>query len=155
MVHYFRRRLRWKLFFSYLAVVLVGAMVLIAAMEIAVPRAFARHLATIEAFTGGSHVMDPDDSAHLVDDLFVQFRTAVNEATLIATAIAGLVAVTISALISRRVIAPVREMMHASRQIAQGNYGRRVIMPDHRPPADRDEMLQSVGLAERDGEVRP
>lgn len=142
MIRYFHRRLRWKLFLSYLAVVLVGAMVLITAMEIAVPRAFARHLATIEAFTGDAHVMDPGSSAHLVDDLFVQFRTAVTEATLIATTMATLVAVTISALISRRVIAPVRDMMHASRQIAQGDYGRRVTIPDNYSPADRDEMGQ-------------
>jgi histidine kinase len=142
MIGYFRRRLRWKLFLSYLAVVLVGATVLIAAMEIAVPRAFARHLATIEAFTGGVHVMDPDDSAHLVDDLFVQFRTAVTEATLIALTAASLIAIAISALISRRVIAPVREMMHASRQIAQGDYGRRVATSDNRPLTDRDEMGQ-------------
>lgn len=142
MIPYFRRRLRWKLFFSYLAVVLVGAVVLIAAMEIAVPRAFARHLATIEAFTGGDHIMDPAGSAHLVDDLFVQFRTAVTEATLIATTTAALIAVTISAFISRRVIAPVRDMMHASHQIAQGNYGRRVATSDNRPLTDLDEMGQ-------------
>jgi signal transduction histidine kinase len=142
MIHYFRRRLRWKLFLSYLVVVLVGAMVLIVAMEVAVPRAFARHLATIEAFTGGGHVMGPDNSDHLVDDLFVQFRTAVTEATLIATTTAALIAVTLSALISRRVIAPVREMMYASRQIAQGNYGRRVATSDNRPLTDLDEMGQ-------------
>ena len=40
MITYFRRRLRWKLFFSYLSVVIIGAMVLIVAMEVAVPRAF-------------------------------------------------------------------------------------------------------------------
>lgn len=141
-MRYFRRRLRWKLFLSYLAVVLIGAMVLITAMEMAVPRAFARHLATIEAFTGDTHVMNSDSSTHLVDDLFVQFRTAVTEATLIATTMATLIAVTISALISRRVIAPVRDMMQASRQIAQGNYGRRVATPDNRSPADLDEMGQ-------------
>ena len=141
MINYFRRRLRWKLFLSYLAVVLVGAVVLIAAVEFAVPSAFARHLATVETFEGADHVM-LDGSGHMIDDLFTNFRTAVTEATLIALTVATLIAVAISALISQRVIAPVRDMMHASRQIAQGNYGRRVSLPANRPTADLDEMGQ-------------
>jgi histidine kinase len=141
VINYFRRRLRWKLFLSYLAVVLVGAVVLIVAMEFAVPSAFARHLATVEAFEGADHIL-MDGSGHMVDDLFVQFRTAVTEATLLALTTATLIAIAISALISRRVIAPVRDMMHASRQIAQGNYGRRVALPANRPITELDEMGQ-------------
>lgn len=144
MIRYFRRRLRWKLFLSYLAVVLVGAVVLIVAMEFAIPRAFARHLATMEAF-GGNAVDDHmlmDGSEHMMADLFVHFRTAVTEATLIALSAASLIAVAISALISRRVISPVRDMMRASGQIAQGNYSRRVSLPANRPLADLDEMGQ-------------
>ncbi len=141
MINYFRRRLRWKLFLSYLAVVLVGAVVLIVAMEFAVPSAFARHLATMETFEGADHMM-LDGSGRMMDDLFVHFRTAVTEATFIALTAATLIAIAISALISRRVIAPVRDMMHASRQISQGNYGRRVTLPANRPITDLDEMGQ-------------
>jgi histidine kinase len=144
VINYFRRRLRWKLFLSYLAVVLVGAVVLIAAMEFAIPRAYTRHLATMEMFgsgTIGDHLM-MEGSGQMMDDLFVHFRTAVTEATFIALTAATLIAVAISALISRRVIAPVRDMMHASRQIAQGNYGRRVTLPSNRPITDLDEMGQ-------------
>lgn len=142
-MNYFRRRLRWKLFLSYLVVVLVGAAILIAAMEFEIPRAFGRHLASMETFGGGlmdGHTM-MDDSEQMLDDLFVHFRTAVTEATLIALAAASVIAVAVSALISRRVITPVRDMMYASRQIAQGNYGRRVALPA-RPLADLDEMGQ-------------
>ena len=142
MIRYFRRRLRWKLFLSYLVVIFVGTIILIVAMEMAVPRAFARHIAQMEAFSNGAHLMDPDRANPMVDDLFVQFRTAVTEATLIATTIASLAAVTLSALISRRVTTPIREMMGASRQIAQGNYGRRVDLPVNRPLTDLDEMGQ-------------
>lgn len=141
MINYFRRRLRWKLFLSYLAVVLVGAVVLIAAMRFAVPSAFARHLATMETFGGADHIL-MDGSGRMMDDLFIHFRTAVTEATLIAVTAATLIAIAISALISPRVIAPVRDMMHASRQIAQGNYGRRVVLPANRPITDLDEMGQ-------------
>ncbi len=142
MVAYLRRRLRWKLFLSYLAVVFVGGIVLIVAMEFAIPRAFARHLATM-GMIGSDHMMvDGAPTDHMADDLFVQFRTAVTEATLIALSAATLIAVVASAIISRRVIAPVREMMVASSQIALGNYGRRVALPAHRPIADLDEMGQ-------------
>lgn len=140
MINYFRRRLRWKLFLSYLAVVLVGAAILIVAMEIAIPRAFTRHLATMDTF--GEHMMGTGTADHMMDDLFVHFRTAVTEATLIALTAATIIAIVISALISRRVITPVRDMMVASRQIAQGNYGRRVSLPANRQTPDLDEMGQ-------------
>lgn len=142
MIRYFRRRLRWKLFLSYLVVILIGAIILVAAMEMAVPRAFAHHIAQMEAFSDGAHIMELDGANPMVDDLFVQFRTAVTEATLIALTAASLVAIAISALISRRVTTPVREMMYASRQIAQGNYGRRVATPATRSSIDLDEMGQ-------------
>jgi len=141
MINYIRRRLRWKLFLSYLAVVLVGAFVLIAAIEFAIPRAFGRHLATVGTFGRDDHMM-MESSGYMMDNLFVNFRTAVTEATLIALTAASVIAVGLSALISRRVIAPVRDMMHASRQIAQGNYGRRVTLPANRPITDLDEMGQ-------------
>ncbi len=141
MIKYFRRRLRWKLFLSYLAVVLVGAAILLVVIEFAIPRAFSRHLATMESFSGELHIMGMGSSG-MMDDLFVHFRTAVTEATLIALTAAILIAVAVSAVISRRVIAPVRDMMVASRQIAQGNYGRRVTVPANRPITDLDEMGQ-------------
>ncbi len=142
MIAYFRRRLRWKLFFSYLAVVLIGAFVLLVAMEFAIPRAFMRHVAMVELIGSGEHVTDTDSQGHMMDDLFGQFSMAVTEATLIALTAATIIAIALSAFISRRVIAPVRDMMHASRQIAQGNYGRRVTLPVQRPLADLDEMGQ-------------
>jgi histidine kinase len=141
VINYFRRRLRWKLFLSYLAVVLVGAVVLIAAMGFAVPSAYTRHLATMETFGEADHMM-MDGSGQFMDDLFDHFKTAVTEATLIALTAATMIAIAISALISQRVIAPVRDMMHASRQIAQGNYARRVALPTNRPITDLDEMGQ-------------
>ena len=142
MIKIWRRHLRWKLFFSYLAVVLMGAATLLIVMEFAIPRAFARHLATMEGFTGGDHIMGMGSSGMMMDDLFVHFRTAVTEATFIALTSATLIAIAISIFISRRFITPVRDMMHASRQIAQGNYGRRVTIPANRPAAELDELGQ-------------
>lgn len=146
MIAYFRRRLRWKLFLSYLIVVLVGALVLILAMEFAIPRAFSRHVTNVEItdiHMEGTHFLGNGRAeGEMMADLFVQFRTAVTEATLIALTAASIIAVAISALISRWVITPLRDMMHASSQIAQGNYSRRVNLPAERSPADLDEMGQ-------------
>ena len=143
MINYFRRRLRWKLFFSYLIVMLVSAVVLIGAMRFAMPRAFSRHMATMAAFEGtamSNHMIGGSD--HMVDDLFTNFSAAVTEATLIALTAAMLVAAATSAMISRRVVAPIHDMMQASRQIAQGNYARRVAIPTEQPLDNLDEMGQ-------------
>lgn len=141
MIKQFRRRLGWKLFLSYLAVVLVAAAVLVAAMEATLPRAFARHLEAMELAmlsAGNSNLADHD---HLADDLVINFRTAVTEATLIALTAATLIALALSAWMTRRIVRPVRQIMEASRNIAQGNYSRALSLPD-RPLADLDEMGQ-------------
>lgn len=146
MITYFRRRLRWKLFFSYLSVVIIGAMVLIVAMEVAVPRAFQSHVANMEmALTMQDvHIMGTtgNGSAHMANDLLANLNEAVTEATIIALTAAAIIAIGVSALIARRVVTPVRALMAASQEIAQGNYGRRVPLPSSRTPAELDEMGQ-------------
>lgn len=80
-------------------------------------------------------------SGHLAGDLVINFRTAVTEATLIALSAASLIALALSAVMARRIVRPVRQIMEASRDIAQGNYGRAVPLPV-RPLADLDEIGQ-------------
>ncbi len=140
MIKQLRRRLGWKLFFSYLAVVLLAAAVLVLAMEATLPRAFARHLEAMELamLAVSSHDTVSD---HLADDLVGNFRTAVSEATLIALGVASLIALALSAWMSGRIVRPVRQIMEASRDIAQGNYSRTLPLPN-RPLAELDEMGQ-------------
>lgn len=141
MVRYVRRQLGWKLFLSYFAVVLVGAVVLVAAMEFTLPQAFTRHLAAMETamLTMGPH--GPMNRVSLTDDLVVNFRTAVTEATTIALITASLIALAFSALMTRRIVRPVRQIREASRDVAEGQYSRVVPVP-HRPLADLDEIGQ-------------
>lgn len=141
MIKQLRRHLGWKLFLSYLAVVLLGAAVLMVAMEFTLPRAFENHLQAMEValLSVGAHGMM--GSGHLAGDLVVNFRTAVTEATLIALSAASLIALALSAVMARRIVRPVRQIMEASRDIAQGNYGRAVPLPV-RPLADLDEIGQ-------------
>ncbi|MCA9943775.1 MAG: HAMP domain-containing protein [Ardenticatenaceae bacterium] len=146
MIAYFRRRLRWKLFFSYLSVVVIGAVVLVIAMEVAVPRAFQSHITNMEMeFTmQDGHIMGTvgNASGHMANDLLANLSEAVTEATVIALTAAAVIAIGVSALIARRVVTPVRAMMAASQEIAQGNYGRRVPQPSQRQPKELDEMGQ-------------
>jgi signal transduction histidine kinase len=128
-----RRRLGWKLFVSYLTVILVGIIVLASAAEFVVPSAFERHLAAMARLMG-------DASAGMETDLFTNFRRAVNEALILSTLAAFLVAVAVSVFVSRRIVTPVREMMTASRRIAEGHYKERVSVPGDPTWDELDEL---------------
>ena len=135
MMNWLRRRLGWKLFVSYLIVILVGTVVLASAAEYMVPSAFQRHLAAMAALVGK---MSPE----LELDLFTNFRRAVTEALALATLAALVAAVAVSLFVSRRIVAPVREMMLASRRIAEGHYEERVAVPGGARGEQMDELAQ-------------
>ncbi|GAB4532958.1 MAG: ATP-binding protein [Anaerolineae bacterium] len=135
MLRLMRRRLSWKLFLSYLVVILVGIVVLASAAEFVMPSAFERHMAAMAAMMGGS-------SAAMERDLFTNFRHAVNEALALSTISAFLVAVAVSVFVSRRIVTPVQEMMVASRRIAEGHYKERVNVPGGLGHNGLDELAQ-------------
>ena len=137
MLSLIRRRLSWKLFLSYLVIVVVGMVVLASAVEFAVPTAFERHMAAMTAMMGGA-------SLELEESFFINFRNAVTEALTLAAVAAFLAAVALSLLISRRVVLPVQEMMTASQRIADGHYDERVGVPGN---TDRDELDELARLA--------
>lgn len=132
-IHYVRRHLVWKLLVSYLLVILVGIVVLVSAVEYFMPNAFERHLA---AMTAAMQAASPS----LAEDLFTNFRRAVNESLVFSLAAAFLVAVIASVVISRRVVMPVRCMMSASQRIAEGYYHERVELPGTHDPDNLDEL---------------
>ena len=134
-----RRHLGWKLFLSYLAVILVGIVVLASATEFAVPSAFDRHIAAMSSMMMG---MMGNDSTALEADLFVNFRKAVTEALTLAALAAFGAAVVVSLFVSRRVVLPVQEMMRASQRIAGGHYGERVEVPGGVGRNELDELAQ-------------
>ena len=140
MITAIRKRLAWKLFFSYMIVILVGVIVLATAAELTIPSSFQRHLAAMgsmmDQMMGDSSTTGMDLNA----DLFANFRRAVNEALLFATLTSFAAAVVVSVLISRRVVAPVREMVTASQRIADGNYAERVSVPGSHEPEEMDEL---------------
>ncbi|MDH7486861.1 MAG: ATP-binding protein [Anaerolineae bacterium] len=116
-----RQRLGWKLFLSYLVIILVGGVVLAGTAEFLAPATLARHIARMEALLGYDPV--------LAADLDRNFHAAVNEILTVAAVAAFAAAVIVSTFTARRIVDPIRAMMQASQRIAAGDYHERVQVP--------------------------
>jgi histidine kinase len=133
--------LGWKLFLSYLIIIGVGVLVLASAAELAIPASFNRHMASMGSMMGG--MMGSAGTGQQQDaELFSSFQAGVNQALFLAASAATLSAVLVSLLVSRRVVEPVRRMMAASRRIADGHYGERVLLRGIPAPEEMDELDQ-------------
>ena len=141
MLKIIRHRFGWKIFLSYLIVLLVGFIVLATATEFTAPTAFDHHLAAMnDMMMGGTSMMG--DAPDLGLDLFTNFRNAVKEALGLALAAAFTAAVVVSLIVSRQVVAPIRQMMFASQRIADGHYDERVDVPGDIAGDGVDELAQ-------------
>ncbi len=116
-----RQGLGWRLFLSYLVVILAGVIVLAGTAEFHTTGAIERHIASMRAVLG--------DDPTLAADLHANFHAAVNEILTVAALSALLAAVVVSVFVARRIVGPVRAMMQASRRIAAGDYHQRVQTP--------------------------
>lgn len=114
-----RRRLGWKLFLSYLVIIVVGVVSLWVAAEVHAPTVLARHMAHMQASMGSA--IDG-----MMADLTVNFRQAVNEVLVVAAAIALVSAVLVSTFVTRRIVQPIQKMQAASQRIADGRYDERI-----------------------------
>ena len=141
MMKAIRRYLGWKIFLSYLIVLLVGFIVLATATEFTAPTAFDHHLAAMnDMMMGDTSMMGEVTDLEL--DLFTNFRNALNEALGLALAAAFAAAVVVSLIVSRQVVAPIRQMMFASQRIADGHYDERVDVPGDIAGDGVDELAQ-------------
>ncbi|MBZ0298416.1 MAG: HAMP domain-containing protein [Anaerolineae bacterium] len=116
--------LGWKLFISYVIVVIVGAAVLVVSTASLGPVTFSQHLQSMSAMMGSSMMMDP--STQLQADLDANFRQALNETLLFAALAATVAAGIVSVYISRRIVKPIQETVRASERIADGHYQERL-----------------------------
>ena len=137
----FRRHLGWKIFLSYLVVILVLIIVMVSAAIFVAPSAFERHLTAMEQMTAEDSTAD-GEVTDLEADLFENFRGAINESLRLATIAAFIAAVTVSVFVSRRIVAPIRSMMNASQRIADGHYDERVDLPGGNLGEETDELGQ-------------
>lgn len=115
-----RHRLSWKLFISYMVIIIVGVTVLAGTAALNSPTALDRHMADMQSIMGGAGMMG---------DLRDNFSSAVSEVLAVAAVAAILAAVIVSIYTARWIVAPVRAMTAASQRIASGDYHQRVHMP--------------------------
>lgn len=135
MTDYFRRHLGAKLFLSYLAIILIGILVLVIASQFILPAAFNRHMAGMGMMMGGQ-----GSGLHNgMTPFYFEFRASFNEALIYAVLAAMIVAVILSVYLSRSVIAPVRAMSAATDRIANGRY-------DERVPVEGDDELAQLAM---------
>lgn len=113
-----RQHLGWKLFVSYVVVIIVGVVSLAVTAELHTPTAINRHMAEMAPMMGGSMGM--------MTDLTESFTQTVNEVLLVAASLAFVTAVLVSTFVTRRIVKPVQAMKTASQRIANGSYGERV-----------------------------
>lgn len=129
MGNYFKQHLGTKLFLSYLAIILMGVVVLIIASQFILPASFNRHMAGMGMMNGMMNGMMGNQDTENVGNtaqLYTDFRASFNEALIYAALAATFVAVLLSVYLSRSIIAPVRAMSLATQRIADGHYKERV-----------------------------
>ncbi len=116
-----RQRLGWRLFLSYLVVVLVGVAVLVSTAWLLAPSSVGRHAEAMRTAMGN----DPA----LIADVYRAFTDGVMEVVAFAAAAAILAALLVSVFTASRIVTPIRAMTDASQRIADGDYGQRVPVP--------------------------
>lgn len=127
-----------KLFLSYLAVLLVGVVVLAAAAQVSLPGAYGRHIG--QMMDGGMMGQGGRGlGSGAGEAAFANFRAGFFEALAWAALAALSVALLVSLFISRSLSAPIRAMTRASQRVAEGHYSERV------PAGGRDELGQLAG----------
>ena len=129
MGNYLKQHLGAKLFLSYLAIILMGVVVLIIASQFILPGSFNRHMAGMGMMNGMMNGMMGNQDTENVGNmaqLYTDFRASFNEALIYAALAATFVAVLLSVYLSRSIIAPVRAMSLATQRIADGHYKERV-----------------------------
>jgi two-component system sensor histidine kinase BaeS len=121
-MNYLRNHLGIKLLGSYLVVILVGMLVLVVASQWILPTAFSRHMNG----NGFGMMGGQGPGGGMMQGLYSEFRASFNEALLIAGLVASAIAIIVSIILSQSVIAPLRAVMNASQQIADGHYEERL-----------------------------
>src|SRR6266536_5459914 len=128
MIDHLRHHLSTKLLLSYLAVILVGLIVLIISSQFILPTAFNRHMGMMANGTGMGMGGQGFGRANATP-LYLNFRAGFNEALLYAALAAIVTAIILSFYLSRNVITSIRALSQATQRIADGRYEERVQVP--------------------------
>ncbi len=140
MLNYFRTHLAWKMFATYLVVVLVGVVVLATATSLSIPASFNQHMLGMSGMMGGNNSMMGNQGA--MNAVFQGYRDAVTEAITLAAGAALVAALLASLLISRQVVGPIQKMRTISQRVAEGEYGERLAVSGNLAADQLDELNQ-------------
>ena len=121
---YIRERLGAKLFLANLIVILVGVIILAITIQVTIPAAFNRHMGMMAS--GGMMGMGQGQGQGAGKTLFENFRASMFESLGYAVTASVLAALLVSLFLSRRIVAPVRDLTDASQRLADGHYDERV-----------------------------
>jgi histidine kinase len=129
-----RSRLGFKLFTSYLLVIVIGMGAVWVATRFTVPSSYQRHLSFMEQNLGGRNGNGAGPmmgqgfglGAGMMAQFYQDYQASFNESLIVAVIAATLVAMVASLIFSRNIVAPVRLMTTASGRIAEGHYDERV-----------------------------
>ena len=116
-----QRRLGWKLFLSYVLVLIIGVVVLDVTAELQTPKVLARNITTLQAMQV--------DNPGLVADLEAHLQQAVHDQLVVATLVSIVAAIVASIFTTRRILLPIQAMTRASQRISTGDYHERVKAP--------------------------
>jgi signal transduction histidine kinase len=120
--------LRSKLLLSYLAVIALAATTMIVIAEWSAPLFYRSHIEQMVRMFGIR------DIPEMRRQLFDGFNGAFGSALIVASTVTLLIAVVVSAFISRQILRSVQRVSHASTRIAAGHYTERL------PEMGRDEL---------------
>lgn len=135
---YIQSHLNVKLFISLLIIISVFALVLIAAVEYVMPKAFDNHLLFMSSLIKGEgEVLAEHDL-----NLYKNFRLAIYESLTFAIPVSLLSALGISLFFSREFVKPIKELSRVSRKISEGNYSQRILVPKELTISEMDELKQ-------------
>jgi len=140
MIKLVRKHLFWKIFLSYLFVILIGIGVMAAAADITSANSFERHLGMMNAMMQGIPQGKGAGAQGAGIELYRNYRTSILEAFTLSSIAAFIAALATSALMSSRFVKPIQAMTEASRHIANGYYHERVALKDN--IEDSDELGQ-------------
>jgi len=125
-MNYLRERLGAKLFLANLAVILIGMIILAITVQATVPAAFNRHMGGMNRMMMNGMGMGPGPGAGEMNNLFENFRAGMFESLAYAVTASVLAALLVSAILSGRIVAPVRDLTAATQHVAEGHYDERV-----------------------------
>ena len=117
-----------KILVAFLLIIVLTGVINTAVMNLSIQSAFDRHLGRMGE--GMQTMMGVPRGVNL----FGSFRAAVNESLLTSFAVAFLIAIAASLMISRLITRPVSSLSKASQSIARGEYEYRI--PDEEIPVD-------------------